>query len=251
MISTTIASPSSAPFFLLKIAAPPLSIPEGPPPVTHHQHPPPGACPPQLSLPPPSATPHRPPAAGGPEPPVAPNSAIVVAPPELQRLLALASSYDHIFFGFGRFADAPFNALAFALHLSDLQHEFRSDAVFENAEAHAALFAWSADLCSADCASLSRLGSIEAVITEKHAVRKLSGFNPAIVDTLFSSDPSYSVLRDIAENGAHVDTALDFVRIAPGIQDRPITSAIPKALGYHAAKLLAKQRAVLLPVECL
>lgn len=191
-------------------------------------------------------------------PPPAPSAAVGVARPvrtcsqeHLLRLEALASSYDHIFFGLGRCPDIPFDAGAFARHLADLQYEFRPDAVFENAEAAAANFSWPTELLTADRDSLQRLGSIEAVIKEKHDIRKRSGFNPTIVDTVFASDPSYLVLRDIAENGAHIDKAPDFSRIAPELQERPITTAIPKALGWHAVKLLMKHRAVLLPVECL
>jgi hypothetical protein len=167
------------------------------------------------------------------------------------RLVALASSYDHIFFGLGRVPDVSFDAHAFSRHLAELIYEFRPDAVFENAEAAAADFIWPADLWTADRDSLQRLGSVEAVIKEKHIIRQHSGFNPQRVDSLFAADPNYRILREIAEHGASIDTSLDFVRIAPETQSRPITSAIPKALGKHAAKLLSKHRAVLLPVDCL
>lgn len=163
----------------------------------------------------------------------------------------LAVSYDHVFLRHGRSPDLPFNALAFAKHLGQLQHEFRPEAVFENAEEAAAAFAWPAGALTQDRDALRRLGSIEAVVREKHDKRKLNGFSPDRVDASFSDDPNVKLLREIAESGAVIDTAPDFVRIPPEAQERPITSAIPKTMGTHALKLLAKDRAVLLPVDCL
>jgi hypothetical protein len=164
----------------------------------------------------------------------------------------LAGSYDHIFLGHGQRSDIPFDARKFARHLAELQHEFRAEAVFENAEEAAADFSWPVAALTRDREALLRLdGSIEAVIREKHDKRKKNGFSPAIVDAHYSGDPEVALLREIAESGAVIDTAPDFVRIPPEAQERPITTRIPKALGMHACKLLSKDRAVLLPVESL
>jgi hypothetical protein len=162
--------------------------------------------------------------------------------------LALSESFNHIFASLGHTESVASEATAsdFVLFLATIQHEFRSEAVRENAEAAAASFQWPPSLLSRDTDSLSRLGSISAVIDELHSERNASGFNETRVRKLFSQDPSFPTLLEVARVGAVIDTSESFTRISASDQQRPITHDMPKTLGTHAMKFLEKKRAILL-----
>ena len=163
----------------------------------------------------------------------------------------MAGSYDHIFLRGGRGPDIPFDSAAFSQHVRALQFEFRKTAIFENAEAAACNFEWPPAALTSDRDALLRLGSVSAVISEKHEKRRTAGFNVDRVNALYANDPAVDLLRDLAVTGAVIDITPDFRNIPPAAQERAITSTIPKAIGVHTMDLICKGRGILLPLECI
>ena len=162
---------------------------------------------------------------------------------------ALARSYDPIFLRDGRGSDIPFDPTAFSEHVRKLQFEFRKSAIFDNAEAAAAGFEWPPTALTADRDALLRLGSVAAVIANKHNKRREAGFNIDRVNTLYSDDPAFGLLQDLAVTGAVIDIDPDFRNIPSAAQERAITTTIPKTIGVHTMNLIDKGRGVLLPLD--
>ena len=81
----------------------------------------------------------------------------------------------------------------------------------EAAEAEAAGFDWPMGTFDHDAELVAREGSLLGAMRAKRAINHGGRFNGERVTEMFSGDPDYLTLMDLAENGARIELPPDHV----------------------------------------
>jgi hypothetical protein len=123
-------------------------------------------------------------------------------------------------------------------HVDKTRDKYCPDAIEQAVEADAAGFEWPATAMHQDADEVrtegSRRGAIEAKIESHH---RLAWFNAERVDALFSADPEYDTLRDIAAHGARIEVPPEVIldREPPPFREKQLR--MPLTVQKHACKL--------------
>ena len=90
-------------------------------------------------------------------------------------------------------------------HVERTRNKYSPDAIEQAAEADAAGFEWPAAAMHQDAEEVLAKGSLRGAIEAKIESQRSTRFNAERFDALFSADPEYDTLRDIAAHGARIE----------------------------------------------
>jgi len=92
-------------------------------------------------------------------------------------------------------------------------------------------------------------GSLRGAIEAKIEAHRSQRFNAERVDALFSADPEYDTLRDIAVHGARIEVPPDVIldREPPPFREKQLR--MPLTVQKHACKLWQKGRGIVLRAD--
>lgn len=145
------------------------------------------------------------------------------------------------------FSDVATSPQDLAGQVSRCIQSMEASATWAAAEAHADGFTIPPSAVVADAADLARAGSLSKLVAERQALQAAGRFNEVRCRDLFSGDPEFESLLDIAKHGARVLVAPDFVRSTSPQPFRALYHRIPHSIQLHAFKLWDSQQALLLP----
>ena len=124
----------------------------------------------------------------------------------LEQAAVLASTHAPLFTG----ASLPvtFSAAAFNEYFKSIISQFDRAYAFQLAEADAAGFPWPDELLTRDMQDLAACqGDLAALVRQRQEAARLGRFNIERCQQLFADDPDYTILADLAINGARIFTA--------------------------------------------
>jgi hypothetical protein len=122
-------------------------------------------------------------------------------------------------------------------HVKRARDKYNPDAIEQAAEADAAGFEWPVAAMHQDANEVRAEGSLRGAIEAKIAAHRSGRFNADRVDALFSADPEYDTLRDIAAHGARIEVPPDVIldREPPPFREKQLR--MPLTVHKHACKL--------------
>jgi hypothetical protein len=134
-------------------------------------------------------------------------------------------------------------------HLTRTRDKYNPDAIEQAAEADAAGFEWPAAAMHQDADEVRTEGSLRGAIEAKIEAHRSQRFNAERVDALFSADPEYDTLRDIAVHGARIEVPPDVIldREPPPFREKQLR--MPLTVQKHACKLWQKGRGIVLRAD--
>jgi hypothetical protein len=134
-------------------------------------------------------------------------------------------------------------------HLVRVRNKYCPSAIEEAAESAAAGFQWPEDALHRDADVVSSEGSLLGAIKSKIDSNRASRFNGERVDTMFSGDPEYHTLRDIALNGARMEVEAGSISDTEPPPFREKQLRMPLMVQKHACKLWEKGRGIVIRAE--
>jgi len=134
-------------------------------------------------------------------------------------------------------------------HVDRTRDKYCPNAIEQAAEADAAGFEWPAAAMHQDADEVRTEGSLQGAIEAKIESHRSARFNTERVDALFSADPEYDTLRDIAAHGARIEVPPEVIldREPPPFRKKQIR--MPLTVQKHARKLWQKGRGIILRAE--